>query len=177
MAEEKVAAALAAIIRAVRHARAVCVLRILNLIEHKVLDQVDGATALETRSTTSAIIVPLIGGAIGAVARPCNDRASAGPPLLVLLDDVVWTGHAADGRWHLGKQLVQNTLSETVHVSVVAIEDLPVLGRVVYLVSRHGLLIDEALELVRFGHLGLIIGEGRRDLVPVDDDAIVVDLA
>ena len=148
VAEEVAAVAAAAIIRGATHARAIRVLRILNLIEHKVLDQVDGAAALETRSTTGAIIVPLIGGAIGAVARPCNDRASASPPLLVLLDDVVWTGHATDGRWHLGKQLVQNTLSETVHVPVVAIEDLPILGRVVYLISRHRLLIDEALELV-----------------------------
>ena len=68
VAEEVAAVAAAAIIRGATHARAIRVLRILNLIEHKVLDQVDGAAALETRSTTGAIIVPLIGGAIGAVA-------------------------------------------------------------------------------------------------------------
>ena len=62
-------------------------------------------------------------------------------------------------------------------MSVVTVEDLAIFGRVVYLVRRHSFLIDEALELVRLGHLGLVIGKGRRDLVPIDDDTVVIDLA
>ena len=59
---------------------------------------------------------------------------------------------------------------------VITVEDLAILCRVVYLVSSHSLLIDETLELVRFGHLGLVISECRGDLVPIDDNTIVIDL-
>ena len=64
---EKSTAAATAIILAVMITRTVSVLRVLNLIEHEVLDQIDRAATLHTWSTASTIIVLSIGGAICSV--------------------------------------------------------------------------------------------------------------
>ena len=58
------------------------------------------------------------------------------------LDDVIWAGHPANSRGYFAKQIIQDRLSEQIHVPVVNVENLPVFSRVVYFIRHYGLFID-----------------------------------
>ena len=60
----------------------------------------------------------------------------------MFLDNIVRSGHAADGGGHLAQERIEGVHAENVHVFVIAIENLTIFSRPVDFVSRNGLFVD-----------------------------------
>ena len=115
---------------------------LLDLREHKVLDEVDSATTFECDVLVGHIAV-INHAALTSVARSAMHGrlvTSVGPP--VAIDDVVRTGHAPNRRWNLTQEVVQGARAEHIHVVIVHVEDLAILSGVVDLIGSYSLFVD-----------------------------------
>ena len=120
------------------------VLGLLNLLEHEILHQIDGASSLKSelrifshgRVTIHRIVIEPV---LSLRNREIDSVASL---LSVAIDDVVGTSHASNGGRHFGEQGIKGTCSELSHIPVITVKDLAILGSVVNFIRGHSLFID-----------------------------------